>query len=652
MPYAGDTESMPTIAPYGSWKSPITSAMMTASTIRLEDVVLDGTDIYWSEQHPNEKGRYVIERWTPAGSIQELLPAPWSARTRVHEYGGSAFTVVDGIVYFQNDADQRVYRLDENGSTTPLTPAADIRHADFTFDRKRNRLIAVREDHTTSALEAVNSIGSIPLDGSLHCEILASGHDFYATPRVSPDGAQLAWLSWDHPNMPWDGSELWVGEFAADGSLTNQRLVAGGKRESIFQPIWSPDGTLYFASDRTGFWNIYRDTPDGPRIVLEKPNEYGKPLWVFSITTFGFLDAGRILATSFANGKWQLSIIDVETGNETPFDLPSTTIDDLLARDGIAAFVAGSPVEPSTLVRLDVDAGKLTRIRSTSSTEPDRGYLSVPGMVDFPTTGGLIAHGFFYPPQNKDFVAPAGELPPLIVQSHGGPTSSTSTALRFQIQYWTSRGFAVLDVDYGGSTNYGRVYRERLNGQWGIVDIDDCVNGAKHLIDEGLVDPDRIAIIGWSASGYTTLSALAFRDFFKAGISSYGIGDLEAMTQDTHKFESRYLDGLIGPYPERIDLYKERSAINYVDQISAPMLILQGLEDKVVPPNQAQMMYDAVKAKGLPVAMVLYEGEQHGFRKAETVRHSQDGSLYFFGRVFGFEPADDVPVIEIANLPA
>ncbi len=643
---------MPQIAPYGSWKSPITSEAMTASSIRFEDVVLDGSDIYWSEQHPNEKGRYVIERLMPDGSIAELLPSPFSARTRVHEYGGAAFTVVDGTVYFENDADQRVYRLDDGGAATPLTPDADIRHADFTFDRAHNRLIAVREDHTTGAPEAVNSIGSIPLDGSLRCEVLLGGHDFYATPRVSPDGTQLAWLSWDHPNMPWDGCELWLGDIAADGSIVNQLLIAGGKSESIFQPIWSPDGALFFASDRTGFWNIYRATPKGPQIVLEKPNEFGKPLWVFSISTFGFLDARRILAASFSSGKWGLSIIDVDTGAEKPIDLPSTAIDDLLVHDGIAVFVAGSPVEPTTLVRFDVDAGKLTKLRSTSSDEFDRGYLSVPGMVDFPTTNGKTAHGFYYPPQNKDFAAPEGELPPLIVQSHGGPTSSTSTALRYQIQYWTSRGFAVLDVDYGGSTNYGREYRSRLNDQWGIVDIDDCVNGAKYLIEEGLVDPDRIVIMGWSASGYTTLSALAFRDFFKAGISFFGIGDLEAMTTDTHKFESRYLDGLIGLYPETIAIYKERSAINHVDNISAPMLILQGLEDKIVPPNQAEMMYEAVKAKGLPVAMVLYEGEQHGFRKAETIRHSQDGSLYFLGRVFGFQPADDVPVIEIANLPA
>jgi dipeptidyl aminopeptidase/acylaminoacyl peptidase len=641
---------MTTTAPYGSWKSPITSEAMTASTIRIEDVVLDGNDIYWSEQHPNEKGRYAIERWTTDGAIVELLPGPWSARTRVHEYGGAAFTVVDGAVYFQNDADQRVYRLEDDGSMTPLTPDTDIRHADFTFDRAHNRLIAVREDHTTGASEAVNSIGSIPVDGSMSGAVLVGGHDFYATPRVGPDGTKLSWLSWDHPNMPWDGCELWVGEIGTDGSIGNPRLVAGGTRESIFQPIWSPDGTLYFASDRTGFWNIYRDTPDGPRIVLEKANEYGSPLWVFSISTFGFLDAKRILAASFGDGKWGLSIIDVETGVEQPIELPSTAIGDVLARDGIGVFAAGSPVEATALVRLDVDTGKLTKIRSTSADEPERGYLSVPGMVEFPTTDGKTAFGFYYPPQNQDFSGPEGELPPLIVQSHGGPTGSTSTSLRSQVQYWTSRGIAVLDVDYGGSTNYGRAYRERLNGLWGIVDIDDCVNGAKYLIDEGLVDPDRIAIMGWSASGYTTLSALAFRDFFKAGISFFGIGDLEAMARDTHKFESRYLDGLIGPYPEQIDLYKERSAINHVDQISAPMLILQGLEDKVVPPNQAQMMYDAVAAKGLPVGLVLYEGEQHGFRKTETIRHSQDGSLYFLGKVFGFEPADEVPVIEIANL--
>ncbi|MCO5220014.1 MAG: S9 family peptidase [Thermomicrobiales bacterium] len=641
---------MVTIAPYGSWKSPITSEAITASSIRFEDVVLDGDAVYWSEQHPNEKGRYAIERWTRDGGIEELLPAPLSARTRVHEYGGAAFTVIDGTIYFSNDADQRVYRLDTSGATTPLTPEGDIRHADFAFDAAHNRLIAVREDHSTGAKEAVNSIGTIPLDGSMTGDVLIGGHDFFANPRVSPDGTQLAWLSWDHPNMPWDGCELWVGSIGADGTIGNQRLVAGGRDESIFQPTWSPDGTLYFASDRTGWWNIYRDTADGPQIVLAAEREFAKPLWVFSISTFDFLDANRIIAISFANGRWGFSTIDLSTGAEAPIELPSTNLGSVHAHDGVVAFIAGSPVEPTALVRLEVETGKLTKLRSSSDNEPDRGYVSVPGAIEFPTTGGQTAWAYYYPPQNKDFAAPDGELPPLIVQSHGGPTGATSTAISPQVQYWTSRGFAVLDVDYGGSANYGREYRRRLNDKWGIVDIDDCVNGAKYLISEGLVDPERIAIQGWSASGYTTLSALAFRDFFKAGISSFGIGDLEAMAQDTHKFESRYLDGLIGPYPERRDRYIERSAIHQVDNIRVPMLILQGTEDKIVPPNQAQMMYDAVKAKGLPVALVMFEGEQHGFRKAENIRYALDSTLIFLGKVFGFEPADQVAELEIANL--
>ena len=643
---------MPQIAPYGSWKSPITSEAITASSIRLEDVALDGETIYWSEQHPNEKGRYAIERRSPSGEIKELLPAPWSARTRVHEYGGSAFTVVDGTVYFVNDADQRVYRLVVEGDNTPLSPASDIRHADFTYDAPRHRLIAVREDHTTGAKEAVNSIGSIPLDGSMSGEVLVGGHDFYATPRVSPDGTQLCWLSWDHPNMPWDGCELWVGRFGNDGSVQDARLVAGGTQESIFQPSWSPDGTLYFVSDRTGWWNLYRDEAEGPEIVYADSAEFGQPLWVFSITTYGFLDEGRIATSFFKDGHWQLGTIDLETQTLEPIELPSTMISTVHAHDGVVVFEAGSPVEPTALVRLNVDTGKLVKLRSTTDQEFERGYISVPGAIEFPTTGGTSAFGYYYPPQNKDFAAPDDELPPLIVQSHGGPTSATSTAQRAQIQYWTSRGFAVLDVDYGGSSNYGREYRQRLNDNWGIVDIDDCVNGAQHLIDERMVDPERVIIQGWSASGYTTLSALAFRDFFKAGVSYFGIGDLEAMALDTHKFESRYLDGLIGPYPQAIDRYKERSAIHYVDNINVPLLIFQGDEDKIVPPNQAQMMYDAVNAKGMPVALVIYEGEQHGFRKAENIQHSLDGSLYFFGKVFGFEPADDVPVIEIANLPA
>lgn len=643
---------MPQIAPYGSWKSPITSEAITASSISLEDIVLDGETVYWSERHPTEKGRYAIERWTPGGAIEELLPVPWSARTRVHEYGGAAFTVVDGTVYFVHDGDQRVYRLVPGGDYVPLTPAADIRHADFTYDAKHNRLIAVREDHTTGAKEAVNSIGFIPLDGSLSGDVLVGGHDFFATPRVSPDGTQLCWLSWDHPNMPWDGCELWVGSIEADGSIGDQRLVAGGKKESIFQPSWSPDGQLYFVSDRTGWWNLYRDGENGPQIIFQDEAEFGLPLWVFSQSTYGFLDEGRVAITFFKRGRWQLGVLDLEARSLKPIELPSTMISGVHAHGGAVVFEAGSPVEPTALVRLDVDSGKLQKLRPTSNQEFDRGYISVPGAIEFPTTGGLTAFGYYYPPQNKDFVAPEGELPPLIVQSHGGPTSATSTAQRAQLQYWTSRGFAVLDVDYGGSSNYGRAYRERLNDQWGIVDIDDCVNGAQHLINEGMVDPERVIIQGWSASGYTTLSALAFRDFFKAGVSYFGIGDLEAMVHDTHKFESRYLDGLIGPYPEAINLYKERSAIHYVDNISVPLLIFQGDEDKIVPPNQAQMMYDAVKAKGMPVALVIYEGEQHGFRKAENIRHSLDGSLYFFGKIFGFEPADEVPTLDIANLPS
>ncbi|MEZ4530392.1 MAG: S9 family peptidase [Thermomicrobiales bacterium] len=639
------------IAPYGAWKSPITSAAITASSIQLEDTVVDGDTIYWSEQHPNEKGRYAIERWAPGGTIEELLPAPWSARTRVHEYGGAAFTVVDGTVYFVNDADQRVYQLVVDGDNIPLTPASDIRHADFTFDRAHNRLIAVREDHTTGAKEAVNSIGSIPLDGSQTGQVLVGGHDFFATPRVSHDGKRLCWLSWDHPNMPWDGCELWVGDIEADGSIGNRRLVAGGASESIFEPAWSLDDRLYFVSDRTGWWNLYREGDNGVEIVYEDAAEYGLPLWVFSQSTFGFLDEGRVAIASFKDGRWRLNVIDLETRELDPVDLPSTMISSVHAHDGKVVFKAGSPVEPTALVQLDVDTGKLKKLRATSDQEFERGYVSVPGAIEFPTTGGRTAFGFYYPPQNKDFAAPDGELPPLIVQSHGGPTGATSTAQRAQIQYWTSRGFAVLDVDYGGSTNYGRAYRDRLNGNWGIVDIDDCVNGAKHLIEEGLVDPERIIIQGWSASGYTTLSALAFRDFFKAGVSYFGIGDLEAMVHDTHKFESRYLDGLIGPYPEAIDRYKERSAVHYVENITAPLLIFQGDEDKVVPPNQAQMMYDAVEANGKPVALVIYEGEQHGFRKSENIRHALDSSLYFFGKVFDFVPADDVPVIEIANLP-
>jgi dipeptidyl aminopeptidase/acylaminoacyl peptidase len=424
----------------------------------------------------------------------------------------------------------------------------------------------------------------------------------------------------------------------------------------VFQPEWSPDGLLHFVSDRTGWWNLYRLRDVKVEALCEMEAEFGLPQWVFGMATYGFLSPSTLICTYSERGVNHLAKLDTESGNLETLQTPYTSISNVKVANGKVAFVGGSPAELARVVLWTTDDGRWTTgdeevLRKASNVEVDPGYISAARPVEFPTEGGLTAHGFFYAPRNKDFIAPEGEKPPLVVFSHGGPTSATSSLLNLSIQYWTSRGIGVLDVNYGGSTGYGREYRQRLNGQWGVVDVDDCVNGARYLVERGEADPQRLAIRGGSAGGYTTLNALTFRDVFHAGASYYGICDLEAMALDTHKFESRYLDSMVGPYPERIDLYYDRSAIHFTDRLSAPMILFQGLEDKVVPPNQAEMMVDALRKKGLPVAYVAYGGEQHGFRKAENIKHSLDSELYFYSCIFSFPLAEPVEPVKIENLP-
>ncbi len=638
------------VTPYGSWKSPITSELIVSGTIGLGQIALDGEDLDWVEMRPAEGGRYVIVRRAADGRTTDVTPAPFNARTRVHEYGGGAFTVSDGVVYFSNFADQRLYRQTPGEPPQPITPEVDLRYADAVIDRRRGRMICVREDHTVAGREAVNTIVSLALDKNDGGEVIVSGHDFYSSPRLSPDGSHLAWLAWNHPNMPWDGTELWVGEIQADGSLENMRCVAGSADESIFQPEWSPDGVLYFISDRTGWWNLYRLRDERVEALCEMTAECGQPQWVFGMSTYAFESAQRLICTYLERGNSRLASLDTQTLKIKLIETSSTRIDGLRAGPGRVVFGAGSPTEAASIVQLDLATRRLEVLRRSSEIAIDSGYLSQPRAIEFPTEHELTAHAFFYPPQNRDFVAPAGERPPLLVMSHGGPTGATTPTLRLTIQYWTSRGIAVLDVNYGGSAGYGRAYRRRLNGQWGIVDVDDCVNGARYLAERGEVDGHRLAITGGSAGGYTTLCALTFRDVFKAGASHYGVSDLEALEVDTHKFESRYSRSLVGPYPERSDLYRERSPIHFTDRLSAPVIFFQGLEDKIVPPNQAEMMVEALRAKGLPVAYVAFEGEQHGFRRAENIKRALDGELYFYSRVFGFDLAESVEPVPIENL--
>jgi dipeptidyl aminopeptidase/acylaminoacyl peptidase len=649
------------VASFGSWKSPVTSELIAADSVSIGDVVMHGDDIYWTEMRPADNARSVIVRRAPDGSTHDLTPPEYSARTRVHEYGGGAFCVAgadggDTAVYFSNFADQRIYwqtisASGEVGEPQPLTPEIAMRYADGEICERLNVMVCVREDHSSSWREAVNTVVAIDLarGGS---RVLVSGASFYSSPRISPDGSKLAWLSWNHPNMPWDGCELWVAEFLDDGSLGERHLVAGGVEESIFQPSWSPLGALYFVSDRSGWWNIYRAGADfgSVELVCEMEAEFGRPAWVFGLSTYGFASDERIICAYTQAGDWHIGDIDTMSGNLTTVPTPFTDIGTLHLSARHVAFTAGSHTMPMSLMRHDLTDGSTTRLRSSSAATLDDGYISRAQAIEFPTENALTAHAFYYPPTNEDYAAPEGKKPPLIVISHGGPTSAADSSLDLRKQYWTSRGFGVLDVNYGGSSGFGTEYRRRLNDNWGIVDVDDCINGANYLVEQGLADAKRLIIRGGSAGGYTTLLALTTRDTFSAGASYYGISELEAMIRDTHKFESRYLDSMVGPYPERRDLYEERSPIHHTDELSCPIILFQGTEDRVVPPPQSEMMMEALREKGLPVAYLSFEGEGHGFRDSENVKRALEAELYFYSQILGFNLAEDIEPVEIENL--
>jgi dipeptidyl aminopeptidase/acylaminoacyl peptidase len=638
------------VAPYGSWKSPITSDIVASEAVRLMRIILDGKDIYWKEMRPTEGGRNVIVRWQPDGQITDMTQVPFNVRTRVHEYGGGAFAVADGMIYFSNFTDQRIYRQQAEAPPQPVTSEANLRYADMIIDRYRGCIICVCEDHTIVGREPVNTLVSIKLEGDEDVQVLVSGNDFYSSPSLNPDGSRLAWLTWNHSNMPWDGTELWVSELKADGSLGRIERVAGSIDESVVQPKWSPDGLLYFVSDRTGWWNLYRWRDGNVEPLCKMEADFGRPQWVFGMSTYAFESADCIICAYTEKGTWHLASLDTSTRKTQPITVPYTDIRSLHALPGQAVFIAGSSTELPSIVMLDLATGCIEVLRRSSNLKIEAEYLAIPRAIEFPTENELTAHAFFYAPRNPEYTGPSGEQPPLLIISHGGPTAATSTTLSWGVQYWTSRGIAVLDVNYGGSSGYGRAYRQRLDGQWGIVDVDDCVNGARYLVKIGEVDGDRLAIRGGSAGGYTTLCALTFRDLFKAGASYYGVSDLEALAKETHKFESHYLDRMIGPYTERRDLYRKRSPIHFVDQISCPIIFFQGREDKVVPPSQAELMVEALREKGLPVAYLPFEGEQHGFRRAENIKRALDAELYFYSRIFGFKAADPVEPVQIDNL--
>lgn len=632
-------------APYGSWASPISTEMIVGGSIGLGQIALDGDDIYWTESRPTEKGRTALVRRRRDGTVADALPGNVNINSRVHEYGGGAFTVAGENVYFVNFADTRIYCQKAGAAPVAITADDGRRYADIAF--ATDRLIAVCEEHNADYDEPKNYLAAIRDDGSL--QILAEGEDFYAAPRLSPDGKQLAWLSWTHPNMPWDGCRLNLAEIATDGTLSNRRIIAGGNDEAVFQPSWSPDGRLVFVSDRSGWWNLYAYSEGAIEALCPMAAEFGLPQWVFGMSTYGHLEDGRILSTYCEGGEWRLGIIEPGSGKIKKLDLPFCSFDGVKTHGNRGVFVAGSKDSPSALVLLDCDRLDYHVIRSSLDVALDAGYVSAAKAVSFPTAGGHMAHGYFYAPQNAGYQC-SGELPPLIVKSHGGPTGQTSAAFSLKIQYWTSRGFAVLDVNYRGSTGYGRAFRRLLNGAWGIADVEDCVAGAEFCVREGWADNGRLIITGGSAGGYTTLCALTFADTFHAGASHYGIGDLSALAEDTHKFESRYLDGLIGPWPEAEAVYKERSPIEHAGRLNCPVIFFQGLDDKVVPPNQAEAMVSVLRDKGIPVAYVPFEKEAHGFRQAANITAALEGELQFYARIFGFTPADEIDDIEIANL--
>jgi dipeptidyl aminopeptidase/acylaminoacyl peptidase len=643
-------ETRLSVASYGSWKSPISSELIVSETIGLGQIALDGDDVYWLEMRPGEGGRQVVVRQPRRGEATDVTPAAYNVRTRVHEMGGGAFVVDEGTIFFSNFSDQRLYCQGQDGAAAPITPEGDLRYADAVVDRRRRRIICVCEDHTDKQREAVNTLVTLELSGETKPKPLVFGNDFYSSPRLSPDGTQLAWLTWNHPGRPWDQTELWIATLDENGAVVRAERVAGGADESVFQPEWSPDGVLYFVSDRTGWWNLYRRLGEQLEPVVQMDAEFGLPQWVFGLSTYAFDSEHRIVCAYSQEGTWRLGTINTQTGELQAIETPYTEIEAVRADSGRVVFLGASPTEFSSVVELELASKQLTVLRRASRIRPDASYVSLPEAVEFPTGQGLTAHAFFYAPKNPDYVAPANELPPLLVTSHGGPTSATSSQLNLTIQYWTSRGIAVVDVNYGGSSGYGRAYRQRLDGNWGVVDVDDCVNAARYLVGRGDVDGARLAIRGRSAGGYTTLCALTFRDVFKAGASYYGISDLEVLAKDTHKFESRYLDRLIGPHPDNVETYAQRSPIHFVDRLSCPVIFFQGLEDRIVPPNQAELMVNVLRAKGLPVAYVSFPGEQHGFRRAESIKRAMDAELYFYSQVLGFGLAEFLEPVEIENL--
>lgn len=645
--------NMKNIAPYGSWSSTISAHDVSVNAESFSEPQLHPEGIFWLERRPAEKGRQVIMQECQDGTVKERLPSPYSTYSKVHEYGGGCYGVVGQDIYFVQMNDQRIYRI-RGGRIKAVTPAGSLRFADLYPDPSRPRLYAVCEDHSAKGepenlLVAVDVSDHAPADPITK---LARGQDFYAAPRPGPDGQKLAWLSWNHPNMPWDQTELWLADLDNHGLLKHLHKLAGGNgAESLLQPEWSKTGQLHAISDSTGWWNLYQQQGEQLVHLLPRAADFGSPLWQFGRNTYGCLEDGTLLCTCHASNGTELMF--VKDGQATQIQHPFDGISQLQVQGKSAVFIAGHQDRPATLVAMDCEQQSFRAIKATEAPRPmDKSHLSQPESISFPSQNQRIAYGYFYKPFNPDFAAPAETRPPLIVMSHGGPTAATGSTFDLEIQFWTSRGFAVVDVNYGGSSSYGRAYRDSLKGQWGVVDVDDCAAAAQYLVERGDADAQRLCIRGSSAGGYTTLAALTFRDLFKVGASYYGIGDLETLAVDTHKFESRYLDSLIGPYPECRSLYVERSPVHHADKLSCPVIFFQGLKDQVVPPAQAETMAQLLEEKGITVACIFFEEEAHGFRQSANIIKALESELVFYGKVLGFTPAGELAQPTIRNLPS
>ncbi|WP_395664744.1 S9 family peptidase [Methylocella sp.] len=630
------SEHVKTIAPCGAWPSPVTTELMTATAISLGGLSAFGDAVYWLEGRPAEAGRQVLMRRGADGTIVETAPPAANVGTRVHEYGGGAYAVAAGLVVYSERGDGSVWLIEEASAPRRLPTPDGCRYADFEFDPAHRRVLAVREDHRgRPPNDPEAAIVALALDAPGET-VLVRGPDFLSSPRLSPDGGELAWLAWDHPDMPWDATRLYCAALDAGGAPGVTSIIAGaGAPEAIVQPAWSPQGVLHFSSDRSGWWNLYARCGDAVEALCPVEAEIGGPHWVFRQRFYAFRPDGTILVSVVRDGVRRVGLI--ERGALRMLDDFGQVLDCPAPVGAGAAYVATPPDAPPYVAFRAALADPPERLRVAAPSVLPPETVSIGEPISFPTAHGA-GHAFWYAPANRDWRGPDGALPPLVVLSHGGPTSMTTNHFSLNVQWWTSRGFGVVDVNYGGSTGFGRPYRRLLDGAWGVVDVADCEAAALFLARRGLVDGARMAIRGGSAGGFTTLKALTSGDVFKAGASLYGVANLMLLARDTHKFESRYLDGLIGPLPGAEALYAERSPINHLDRLACPIIFFQGADDKTVPPNQAEAMADAMKARGLPVAFYLFSGEGHGFRKAETLKRVLELELDFYGRVFGFVP--------------